>query len=114
MLNQKIQEALAKVSAENATRPKRRQEGLQALQRLIPVAVRLDDTGQSRVIGRFLLGLWNGRAYPFDLTELRGLDAELYTDCLAVLQLDRLCEREVHEYIKGGWAVWDQLRNRYH
>ena len=112
MLNQKIQEALAKVSAENATRPKRRQEGVQALQRLVPIS--LNDTGQSQVVARFLLGLWNGRAYPFDLTELRGLDAELYADCLAVLQLDRLCEREVHEYIKGGWAVWDQLRNRYH
>lgn len=112
MLNQKIQEALAKVSAENATRPKRRQEGLQALQRLVPIS--LDDTGQSRVIARFLLGLWNGRAYPFDLTELRGLDSELYADCLAVLQLDRIGEREVHEYVKGGWAVWEQLRKRYH
>jgi len=112
MLNPKIQDALDKVFAEDGIRPQRRKDGLLALQRLIPVS--LDDTGQSRVIGRFLLGLWNGRAYPFDLTELRGLDSELYADCLAVLQLDRLCEREVHEYIKGGWAVWDQLRNRYH
>lgn len=111
MLNPQIQEALNKVFAEQSHRPRRRQEGIQALNRLVPIS--LNDTGQSRVIGRFLLGLWNGQAYPFDLTELRGLDSELYADCLAVLQLDRLGEREVHEYVKGGWAVWGQLAARY-
>lgn len=31
-------------------------------------------TGQSRRLVRFLAGVFNGQDYPFDLTELRGLD----------------------------------------
>lgn len=111
MLSPKLQDAFDKLFADQADRPGRRAAGLDALKRLVPVGI--NDTGQSRVIARFLLGLWNGQAYPFDLTELRGLDSELYADCLAVLQLDRLAEREVHEYIKGGWAIWEQLRTNH-
>lgn len=46
--------------------------GITALKRLLPIAQR--DSGQSGVIGRFLLGLYNGQAHRFDLTELRRLD----------------------------------------
>jgi len=69
-------------------------EGVPALRRLVAVAQ--CDTGQSRIVGRFLLGLWNGSAYGFDLTELRGLDTALHDDCLAVLRLDHTPAREVH------------------
>lgn len=41
--------------------------GLTALKHLLPIAQR--DSGQSGVIGRFLLGLYNGPAHRFDLTE---------------------------------------------
>lgn len=86
-------------------------EGLAALRRLVAVAQR--GTGQSRIVGRFLLGLWNGQAYGFDLTELRGLDAELHDDCLAVLRLDQRPAREVHEYIEDGDRIWASLSDRY-
>ncbi|AZF57422.1 MULTISPECIES: hypothetical protein [Pseudomonas] len=90
-----------------AKRPAIRKAGIEALARLVPVAQR--DTGQSAVIGRFLLGLYNGRDYPFVLTSLRGLDTALFDDCLAVLQLDYSPEQEVHTYIPNGDAIWEEL-----
>ncbi|NYU52262.1 hypothetical protein H0B49_35090, partial [Pseudomonas aeruginosa] len=58
--------------------------GLTALKRLLPIAQR--DSSQSGVIGRFLLGLYNGQAHRFDLTELRRLDPALFDACLSVLR----------------------------
>ncbi|HEY6456293.1 MAG TPA: hypothetical protein VIY90_13555 [Steroidobacteraceae bacterium] len=36
-------------------------------------------TGQSGRLVRFLAGVYNGQDYPFDLTELRGLDTSTMT-----------------------------------
>ncbi|MBD8236945.1 hypothetical protein SOM46_25030 [Pseudomonas fluorescens] len=90
-----------------AKRPAIRKAGIEALARLVTVAQR--GTGQSEVIGRFLLGLYNGYDYPFVLTSLRGLDTALFDDCLAVLQLDYSPEQEVHTYLADGDAIWEQL-----
>lgn len=90
-----------------AKRPAIRKAGIEALGRLVPVAQR--DTGQSAVIGRFLLGLYNGHDYPFVLTSLRGLDTALFDDCLSVLQLDYAPEQEVHTYLHDGDAIWEEL-----
>lgn len=81
--------------------------GLPALRRLVPIA--LGDTGQSGVVGRFLLSLYNGPAYPFALTDLRILDLDLFNDCLAVLRLDHYPEQEVHCYLPDGNQVFSQL-----
>jgi hypothetical protein len=94
-----------------AERPAIRAIGIDALLRLVPIAQR--DSGQSGVIARFLLGLFNGPAHPFDLTELRGLDAGLFDDCLAVLRLDNSPEQEVHTYIHNGDAIWEDLRRNW-
>lgn len=82
--------------------------GLPALERLLAVARR--DTGQSRVCGRFLLGLYNGSFYRFNLNDLRGLDTALLDDCLAVLTMDARPIREVHQLIPNGEAVFRGLR----
>jgi hypothetical protein len=82
--------------------------GLPALKRVLAVARR--DTGQSQVCGRFLLSLYNGPAFPFDLTDLRRLDVELHDDCLAVLRLDASPEKEVHKYFVDGDRIWDELK----
>lgn len=100
-----------RISRDMEERPAIRAAGLAALQRLVPVA--MNGTGQSRVIGRFLLGLYNGRGYPFDLTDLRLLDGALFDDCLALLRIDNAPEREVHEYLADGEAVFAELRRRY-
>lgn len=103
-LHDQLQEMLAKQRG-------RQDAGVAALQRLLPVAQR--DTGQSGVVGRFLLGLYNGYAHPFNLTDLRRLDEELHQDCLAVLAMDARPVREVHEYFAGGSRIWYELAERW-
>ncbi|MCP1605749.1 hypothetical protein SAMN05216577_11091 [Pseudomonas citronellolis] len=105
------QEALARMAAEEAERPAIRAAGIEALQRLLPVAQR--GTGQSRIVGRFLLSLYNGQAFPFSLTDLRGLDTQLWEDCLALLRLDRRPEIEVHQYVENGEAIWSDLKRAW-
>ena len=82
--------------------------GFEALQRLYQVA--LGDSGQCRFIARFLLGLYNGTRFPFDLTDLRAVDASLFEDCMAVLRMDaRVSRQEVHNYFADGGAKFEQL-----
>lgn len=59
-------------------------------------------TGQAGRLVRFLAGLYNGQDYPFDLTELRGLDTALANACLDYLNYDRLGIAEVHRHLPGG------------
>lgn len=106
--SERIQDDLNRMAVEEAERPFIRSAGIDALHRLVPVAQRC--TGQSRIVGRFLLSLYNGNAFPFPLTDLRGLDTSLWDDCLALLRLDRRPELEVHEYIENGDAIWSQLK----
>jgi len=59
-------------------------------------------SGNAKILVRFLAGIYNGQDYPFDLTELRGLDTELADACLDYLNYDRLGEKEVHEHLTNG------------
>lgn len=84
-----------------------RAAGEEALRRLMPIARR--DTGQSRRVALFLLGLYNGYRFPFNLSELRGLDYEVMDDCLAVLRMDTSALQEVHLYFENGSSVFETL-----
>lgn len=100
---------LAQMLADQERDQRQRLEtGLPALGRLVEVARR--DTGQARVCGRFLLGLYNGSYYRFNLNDLRGLDTELLDDCLAVLSMDARPVKEVHQLLPNGEAVFRALR----
>ncbi len=59
-------------------------------------------TGQAKRLVRFLAGVYNGQDYPFDLTELRGLDTNLANACLDYLNYDRLGIAEVHKHLANG------------
>ncbi|BBL59560.1 DUF7673 family protein [Methylomonas koyamae] len=75
--------------------------GIPALLRLADVAER--DSGQANTVRSFLLGLYNGYRFPFNLVRLRGLDKTLFDDCLLVLTLDaRATAKEVHQYLDDG------------
>jgi len=100
---------LDQLASLEADRQQAHTTGLPALERLAAVA--RQDSGQARIIGLFLLGLYNGSAYPFDLTQLRSLDAQLFRDCLAVLHLDYYPEQEIHQYLRAGDALFAHLRN---
>lgn len=80
-------------------------------------------SGQCNVIAKFLLGLYNGLRFPFDLTELRSIDDALLTDCIAVLEMDaRNCYAEVHvllnvpsdvfETLAKDWRIKEQPKRR--
>lgn len=91
--------------------PEVREAGIAALKRLLEVAQR--DTGQSGVVALFLLGLYNGRDFKFDMTELRRLDHSLFEDCLTLLRMDHNPEQEVHQYIENGQDIWQGLRRSW-
>jgi hypothetical protein len=59
-------------------------------------------TGGARRLVQFLAGVYNGQDYPFDLTELRGLDTTLANACLDYLNYDRLGIKEVHKHLANG------------
>jgi hypothetical protein len=87
--------------------------GVAALHRLLERVKLHWHTGQSRRVVTFLAGLYGGSDYPFDLTELRGLDSDIAADCLAVLRLDSLGQQEVHRYVENGDALWHELIGDY-
>jgi hypothetical protein len=82
--------------------------GVPALIRLAEIAE--GDTGQAATVRRFLVGLYNGYRFPFNLITLRGLDNVLFDDCMAVLKLDaRATNQEVHEYFDNGGELFERF-----
>jgi hypothetical protein len=68
-------------------------------------------TGQARRLVRFLAGVYNGNDFPFDLTDLRALDADLASACIDYLNYDRLAKAEVHTHLPGGGR---QMQSLFH
>ncbi|RLJ64606.1 DUF7673 family protein [Sulfurisoma sediminicola] len=87
--------------------PAIRAAGLEALKHLLPIAQ--GSSGQCRHVAAFLLGLYNGNRFKFDLTEFRCLDRKIFNDCMAVLAMDYQPEQEVQGYFEDGGRVWEQL-----
>lgn len=104
-------ELIAELQFQREVLPKIRLEGEIALHRLMSVA--LSGTGKSGVVARFLLGLYNGPAYPFDLTDLRQLSQDLLNDCLSVLRMDHRPVKEIHAYFEDGNSVFKRLVESY-
>lgn len=103
-----VNDFLARIRAHEIERETVLAAGLPALQRLAKIAQR--DNGQAAAVRLFLLGLYNGYRFPFNLTALRGLDLELFNDCLAVLTLDaRATVKEVHQYFNNGGELFEQF-----
>jgi hypothetical protein len=96
------------VEATNRTRAHVATEGVAALNRLYEIALR--DSGQCRIVASFLAGLYNGRRFPFDLTDLRCVDDAIFEDCMALLRMDaRQCEQEIHNYFDNGNERWEKM-----
>ena len=72
---------------------------LDALDIIVTSIVKHPHTSQSRRLVKFIAGCYDGRDYPFNLTELRGLDTTLATACLEYLDYDRLAIREIHHFL---------------
>lgn len=105
--DQQYSEAAAKfiqqIAEYDAERNLRIAAGVPALHRLVDVAKR--DTGQAETVRAFLLGLYNGYNFPFNLVSLRSIDGDLFDDCMDVLAMDaRATVKEIHLYIKQPHA----------
>jgi len=72
------------------------------LQRIVKAIEEHPGTGQARRLVRFLAGVYNGSNFPFDLTDLRALDADLANACIDYLNYDRLGKVEVHTHLPDG------------
>lgn len=70
---------------------------LQALVRLWRLAN--GHSGQCRHVAAFLLGLYNGPRFPFDLTRTRCVDRAIFADMLKVLIMDSSPQCEVHIHL---------------
>lgn len=84
-----------------------RHRGEEALLRLVKIAQ--GNTGQCRHVAAFLVSLYNGIRFKFDLTDLRCVDRAIFKDCMAVLEMDAQPLQEVHLYFKDGNALFEGL-----
>lgn len=82
-------------------------EGVEALKRLLPIAQGF--SGQCRIVAAFLLGLYDGDRFPFNMNDFRILDPRIFSDCLTVLKMDINPKRDVHTYFENGAAIWEEL-----
>lgn len=103
------------IYAANARRDRIEVAGLDALPVLIEAAS--SDTGQSEVCKQFLLGLFDGRSFPFNLNSLRGLDHQLRDAAMSALDMDTFNTTcEIHERLEGTallfrrWAMDEHAR----
>lgn len=76
-----------------------------AVRRLYETAAMMLDTGGGSRCAKLLLGLYNGSRFPFDLTDLRSLDTELFEAAMVVLRMDaRHTWCEVHVLLDAIYA----------
>jgi len=91
-----------------------------ALQLIVKAVEEHPGTGQAGRLVRFLAGVYNGNDFPFDLTDLRALDAELANACIDYLNYDRLAKAEVQTHLPDGgkqkqWFIAQhRIRPRLH
>ncbi|MGQ3092320.1 MAG: DUF7673 family protein [Roseateles sp.] len=76
-------------------------EGGQAFARLLKLAEG-SDTGQARRVAAFVASTYNGRRYPFDLFELRAVDAQIGDDMLLCLDALRWARADLYRLVPDG------------
>ena len=113
MSRQQVQQTLPEGISTTAMLPGKEHLAAQAifaLARLVETAK--GRRGECAKVAHFLLGLYDGRRYRVDLTELRSLDSGLVDDCLCVLAADghRLLSRPIHQYFPHGNELFQEIR----
>ncbi len=89
------------------------QTGVEALRRLFEMAK--GTSAQCGRVARFLLGLYNGFCFPFELTQLRSVEEAVFEDVVRVLRLDAsLVGREVHDYLANGGPELEKLAETWY
>jgi len=89
-----------------------RTQGIKALESLFEFAS-TNSCGGSRVIAEILASLYNGHRFKVDLTDLRLLDSQRFSEVIQVLHLDHKPEQEVHCYFRHGGARFEKMFRDY-
>ena len=76
-------------------------KGAQAFRRLLRLAEH-EDSGQSRRVAQFIAATYNGRAFPFDLYELRPVDVEISDAMLICIDALRWGRADLHTLVPDG------------
>jgi hypothetical protein len=82
-----------------------------ALERLWKIAN--GHSGQCKIVAEFLLGLYNGYRFPFDLSDFRCLDRNIFKDCLTVLEMDYCPQEEVHKVLGKIHGEFEKLAENW-
>jgi hypothetical protein len=77
--------------------------GGQAFARLLNIA-EAGDTGQARRVAAFVGSTFDGRAFPFDLFELRAVDVDIGDDMLTCLDAIRWARADLYRLVPDGEA----------
>jgi hypothetical protein len=89
------------------------QTGVEALRRLFEIAK--GNSAQCGRVARFLLVLYNGFRFPFELTQLRSVEEAVLEDAVRVLRMDAsLVGREVHDYLANGGPEFERLAETWY
>lgn len=102
-----LEEFRAFYEREQALQPQISFDGENALNRIFVIAQK--DSGQSYILAGFLLGLYDGARFKFDMTRFRSLDTDIFDDCVAVLKMDSRPQIEVHKYFENGQEKFENL-----
>lgn len=77
--------------------------GGQAFARLLEIA-ETGDSGQVRRVAGFVASTFNGRAFPFDVFELRAVDVDIGDDMLSCLDALRWARADLYRLVPDGEA----------
>jgi len=75
--------------------------GAQAFARLLALAEQ-HDSGQSIRVTKFIAATYNGRAFPFDVFEMRAVDIAISDDMLVCLDALRWAKADLHTLVPEG------------
>lgn len=73
----------------------------QAYERLLHLA-ETGNSGQSRIVARFVASSFDGQAFPFDLFDLRALDVPISDDMLVCLDALRWGRADLYTLVPRG------------
>jgi len=102
----------AYVDPEHARKDRATELGSAAYARLLKTAEN-GNSGQTSRLVRFLAGVYNGGAFPFDLYDLRTFDLEISDDMLLVLDMLRWAKIDPHSTVDRGGRRVEALIDRW-
>ena len=67
----------------------------------------------AQAVKRLFAAAQRGKRFPFNLTELRSVHHELFSECLTVLRMDVNTRQEIHSMVGGGGKAFEQLAEKW-